>query len=309
MPAERSQQPLYGGIEGGGTKFNCILAYGPGQIVAEARIPTTSPEETLSQVIKFFRDHRGRGLSALGLANFGPLDLNPSSATFGYLTATPKKGWSNTDLLTPLRKAFGLPLGLDTDVNGAAYAEYLWGAAQGLDTFIYLTIGTGIGGGVMANGALLHGQTHPEAGHILLPHDVQRDPFAGVCPFHANCFEGLASGPAIQQRWGTPAEDLPENHPAWALEAEYIAAALMNEILLLSPQRIILGGGVMRAKWLFPLIHKRVRKLLAGYVSHPHLVEQIQTYIVPPELGSKAGVLGAIGLAQQAFEQASAPGS
>lgn len=309
MHTEQSHPPLYGGIEGGGTKFNCILAYAPDQIVAETRIPTTTPEDTLSRVIDFFRDKSGQAPSAIGLANFGPLDLNPASNTFGYLKATPKKYWSDTDLLTPLRQALGVPVGLDTDVNGAAYGEFLWGAAQGLDTFLYLTIGTGIGGGVMANGTLLHGQTHPEAGHILLPHDIDEDPFVGLCPFHQDCFEGLASGPAIQQRWGTPAETLPEDHPAWALEATYIAAALMNYILILSPQRIILGGGVMRAAWLFPLVHQRVRKLLAGYVNHTHLGQQIQEYIVPPKLGSRAGVLGAIGLAQRALERGSMPGA
>lgn len=309
MHKELSNQPLYGGIEGGGTKFNCILAYAPDQILAETRIPTTTPEATLSQVIGFFRENAGQGMSAIGLANFGPLDLDPSSETFGCMKATPKKQWSHTDLLTPLRQAFGVPVGLDTDVNGAALGEYLWGAAQGLDTFLYITIGTGIGGGVMANGELLHGDTHPETGHILIPHDVERDPFGGVCPFHQDCFEGLASGPAIQQRWGTKAEALPQDHPAWALEADYIAAALMNYILVLSPQRIILGGGVMRANWLFPLVHLKVKELLAGYVSHAHLDQQIQDYIVPPQLGSKAGVLGAIGLAHRALKHASEAGT
>ena len=309
MHTERSHPLLYGGIEGGGTKFNCILAYSPDQIIAETRIPTTTPEETLSQVISFFKEKGGLALSAIGLANFGPLDLDPSSKTFGYLKATPKKHWSDTDLLSPLRRAFEVPVSLDTDVNGAAYGEYLWGAAQGLDTFMYLTIGTGIGGGVMTNGALLHGQTHPEAGHILVPHDADLDPFDGVCPFHQDCFEGMASGPAIQKRWGAPAESLPEEHPAWALEADYIAAALMNYILVLSPQRIILGGGVMRATWLFPLVRQRVKGLLAGYVKHAHLEQQIHDYIVPPKLGGRAGVLGAIGLAQKALKQFSAPGS
>jgi fructokinase len=302
VPVEKDPKPLLGGIEGGGTKYNCILAYSPDQIVAEERIPTTTPAETLSRVIHFFKQNSRQPFSALGLANFGPLDLDPGSPTYGYLKTTPKKNWSDTDLLTPFRQAFGLPVVLDTDVNGAAYAEFLWGAAQGLDTFMYITIGTGIGGGVMANGRLLHGQTHPETGHILIPHDRQRDPYRGFCPFHQDCFEGLASGPAIQDRWGQPGETLPEDHPAWQLEAQYIAEAVMNYILVLSPQRVILGGGVMRASWLLPLIHQRVRKLMAGYLVHPNLTDHLQQYIVLPKLGGRAGVLGALGLAQSALE-------
>jgi fructokinase len=301
---EKDPKPLIGAIEGGGTKYNCILAYFPDEIVAESRIPTTTPQETLSQVIDFFSQSGAGQLSALGLANFGPLDLDPHSPTYGYLKATPKKDWGNTDLLTPFRQAFHLPIEFETDVNAAAYAEFLWGAAKGLETFLYITIGTGIGAGVMANGSLLHGQTHPEAGHILLPHDPQKDPYQGFCPFHQDCFEGLASGPSLQDRWGQPAETLPLDHPAWKLEAEYIAKALMNYILVLSPQRVILGGGVMQTRWLFPLIHQRLKELMAGYLVHPNLDDRIQDYIVPPKLGNQAGVLGALGLAQKALEQA-----
>lgn len=293
---EKHSKPLYGGIEGGGTKFNCIVASGPDRIVAETRIPTTTPQETLSRTIDFLRPYRTQ-MQAVGFACFGPLDLNPSSGQFGYLTSTPKPGWGNTDLLTPIREALGLPIILDTDVNGAALGEFLWGAAQGLDTFIYLTIGTGIGGGAMLNGQLLHGLTHPEMGHILLPRD-QADTYEGFCPFHQNCFESLAAGPAIQGRWGKPAQDLPPEHPAWRLEAHYISVALASYITTLSPQRIILGGGVMKAKWLFPLIQQAVQKNLNKYIVHPKLEDQIDTFIVPPGLGSRAGVLGAVGLAQ-----------
>jgi fructokinase len=303
MPTSLTEQPLLGGIEGGGTKFNCILAYSADRIIAETRIETTTPQETLSNAIDFFHQKCDGKLSALGLAIFGPLDLNPQSQTFGFLKSTPKKGWENTDLLSPFKQAFELPILLDTDVNGAAYGEYLWGAAQGLDTFLYLTVGTGIGGGVMANGSLLHGQTHPETGHILIPHDRTKDPFAGLCPFHQDCFEGLASGPAIQARWGKPAETLPEGHPAWKLEAQYLAEALINYILTLSPQKIILGGGVMNASWLFPMIRDCVKERLNGYLIHPNLEENIEEYIVPPGLGSRAGVLGAVGLAQKVLEQ------
>jgi fructokinase len=296
---ENNSTPLYGGIEGGGTKFNCIVASGPDGIVAETRIPTTTPKETLSRTIDFFKPHLAR-LQAIGFACFGPLDLDPNSDKFGYLTSTPKPGWSNTNLLTPLQDAFGLPVALDTDVNGAALAEYLWGAAQGLDTFIYLTIGTGIGGGAMLNGQLLHGLTHPEMGHILLPQD-QSDTYKGFCPFHQNCFESLAAGPAIQGRWGKPAQDLPPEHPAWQLEAHYISIALASYITTLSPQKIILGGGVMKAEWLFPLIRQAVQENLNKYIIHPKLQDQIVSYIVPPGLGSRAGVMGAVGLAQQAM--------
>lgn len=294
-------KPLYGGIEGGGTKFNCIIAAGPDEIVAETRLPTTTPEETLSRTIGFFKPHLAQ-LQAVGFACFGPLDLDPSSDRFGFLTSTPKPGWSNTNLLAPLQETLGLPIALDTDVNGAALAEHLWGAAQGLDTFIYLTIGTGIGGGVMLNGQLLHGLTHPEMGHILLPKDPS-DHYEGFCRFHNNCFEGLAAGPAIQRRWGKPAQDYPPEHPAWQLEANYISTALSSYIVTLSPQRIILGGGVMQARWLFPLIRHEVQKKLNNYIVHPKLEDQIETYIVPPGLGSRSGVLGAVGLAQMAYQQ------
>ena len=300
---KKSPDILYGGVEGGGTKFNCILAASPDQIFAETRIPTTTPNETLSDVIEFFTSRGDDRLLALGLANFGPLDLDPDSPTYGFIKATPKKDWAETDLLTPLQEAFGLPVGLDTDVNGAAYGEHLWGAGQGLETFLYLTIGTGIGGGIMANGELLHGQTHPETGHLLIPHDLNQDPFPGICPFHGDCFEGLASGPAIQRRWRTPAEDLPQDHPAWMLQAGYVASALVNYILTFSPQRIILGGGVMKANWLFPLIRQKVQELISGYLVHPNLGESIDEYIVPPQLGGRAGVLGAVGLAQLALER------
>ena len=303
MHTKTSQTRLLAGIEGGGTKFNCILGYSPNQIVAETRIPTTSPQETLAKVIAFLNEQSTAEISAIGLAMFGPLDLDRHSPSYGYLKATPKKGWGNTDLLTPLKQAFGVPIGLDTDVNGAAYGEYLWGAAQGLDTFLYLTIGTGIGGGVMANGALLHGQSHPEAGHILIPHDHRKDPFPGGCQFHQDCFEGLASGPAMQSRWGQPAETLPEDHPAWALEAQYIAEAVMNFIQTISPQKVILGGGVMNASWLFPLIRQHLQSRMGGYLRHPNLQEKIMDYVVPPALGSRAGVLGAIGLAKHALDQ------
>ena len=293
---------LVGGIEAGGTKFVCAVGSGPDDVRAETRFPTTTPEETIGQAIDFFREQREQHgeLAALGIAAFGPLDPDPASPTYGYITSTPKPGWANVDFAGPLARALDLPVAFDTDVNGAALAEGRWGAAQGLDTFIYLTIGTGIGGGAMVGGSLLHGLLHPEMGHVRLPHDRQQDPYPGRCPYHGDCLEGLASGPAIAARWGQPAETLPVDHPAWALEAHYLALGLVNFIVTLSPQRIILGGGVMAQAQLFPLVRRRVLELLNGYVQSPRLLEAIDTYIVPPALGRRAGVLGALALARQA---------
>lgn len=286
---------LYGGIEAGGTKFICAVGTGPDDIRAEARFPTTTPGETLGQALDFFRAHAD--LTAIGIAAFGPLDLNPDSATYGHITTTPKPGWANTDLVGPFRREFNVPIGFDTDVNGAALGEWQWGAGQGLDTLIYLTIGTGIGGGAMLGGRLAHGLIHPEMGHILLRRDPQVDPFPGWCPFHRDCFEGLAAGPALEKRWGAKAETLGPEHPAWALEAHYIAQALSIYICTLSPQRLILGGGVMAQEFLFPLIRAETQKLLNGYVQAPALREHIDDYIVPPGLGGRSGVLGALALA------------
>jgi len=293
---------LVGGIEAGGTKFVCAVGSGPDDVRAETRFPTTTPEETIGQAIDFFREQREQHgeLVALGIAAFGPLDPDPASPTYGYITSTPKPGWTNVDFAGPLARALDLPVAFDTDVNGAALAEGRWGAAQGLDTFIYLTIGTGIGGGAMVGGSLLHGLLHPEMGHVRLPHDRQQDPYPGRCPYHGDCLEGLASGPAIAARWGRPAQTLPVDHPAWALEAHYLALGLVNFIVTLSPQRIILGGGVMAQAQLFPLVRRRVLELLNGYVQSPRLLEAIDTYIVPPALGRRAGVLGALALARQA---------
>lgn len=291
-----------GGIEAGGTKFVCAVGGGPDDVRAELRFPTTTPEETIGQAIAFFRAQREQHgeLAALGIAAFGPLDPDPSSPTYGYITSTPKPGWGNTEFAGPLARALNLPVVFDTDVNGAALAEGRWGAAQGLDTFIYLTIGTGIGGGAVVGGKLLHGLLHPEMGHVRLPHDWQQDPYPGRCPYHGDCLEGMAAGPAIGERWGQRAETLPPDHPAWTLEAHYLAFGLVNFIVTLSPQRIILGGGVMEQPQLFPLVRRRVLELLNGYVQSPRLLEETDTYIVPPALGHRAGVLGALALAQRA---------
>jgi fructokinase len=297
-----SMNKLFGGIEGGGTKFICAVGTSPDDICREARISTTTPEETLGQAVSFFKQAEadfGR-LSALGIATFGPVDPEPASPTYGFVLPTPKPGWSNADVLGMLRSNFDIPIAFDLDVNGSAFGEWTWGAGQGLDTFIYLTVGTGIGGGVVANGKLLHGLLCPEMGHIMIPHDTHRDPFEGACPFHKDCFEGLASGPALEKRWGQRAETLPLDHPAWELEAHYVALALANFVTTLSPQRIIIGGGVGGREELLPLIRKNVQTILNGYVQSPAITKHIDEYIVPPGLGSRAGMLGAIALAEKA---------
>ena len=295
--------PLYGAIEAGGTKFVCAVGTGPDDLRAEARFPTTTPAETLDRTISFFLEQQtrlGEPVAALGVGSFGPVDPNPTSPTFGYITTTPKPGWANTDVVGALRRVFPVPVGFDTDVNAAALGEFRWGAAQGLDTFIYLTIGTGLGGGGMVGGRLIHGLVHPEMGHIRIPHDWAADPFPGACPYHGDCFEGLAAGPALEQRWQQRGETLPDDHPAWALEARYVALGVVNFILTLSPQRVILGGGVMQQPHLFPMIRHETLALLAGYVQAAEIVEHIETYITPPGLGGRSGVLGALALAEMA---------
>lgn len=298
---------LVGGIEAGGTKFVCAVGAGPGaELMARVELPTLQPATQMAQVIDWFRrqqESHGR-LQALGVATFGPADLAEGSPTYGYITSTPKPGWANADLLGPLRAAFpDAALAIDTDVNGAALGELRWGAARGLTDFVYITIGTGIGGGGMARGRLLHGLVHPEMGHMRLPRSAG-DSFAGVCPYHGDCWEGLCCGPAIEARTGMSARELPASHPAWSIEAHYVAAALANIVCILSPQRIILGGSVSKAGQFgqdafFSLVRRRLQETLAGYVVSPALLgEAIHTYLVPPELGDDAGVCGAVALAQ-----------
>ena len=286
----------YGGVEAGGTKFVCAVGSGPHDLGATTQFPTTTPDETIGRAVDFFRSQQVE-LAAIGIAAFGPVDLNAASPTYGYVTTTPKAGWAQTDLAGGIGRSLGVPVGFDTDVNGAALGEHRWGAAQGLDTFLYLTIGTGIGGGGMLGGKLMHGMIHPEMGHMRLSHDLETDPFSGICPYHGDCLEGLACGPAIKARWGMPAETLSADHPAWPLQARYVALALANLVCILSPQRIIVGGGVMNVPQLFPMVRREVLRLLNGYVQAPEVLEQMDQYIVPPGLDSRAGVLGAIALA------------
>jgi fructokinase len=293
---KQEKATLFAGMEAGGTKFVCMVASGPNDVRAQTSFPTTQPEETLGKAIAFFKAHEP--FAALGIGTFGPCDLNPASSTYGRLSTSIKPGWKEANMLEPFRQAFEVPIGIDTDVNVAALGEYTWGAGKGLDVVLYLTVGTGIGGGGVINGRMMHGLFHPEMGHIRMPR-ADGDRFGGICPYHGDCLQGLASGPAMEARWGKQAADLPADHPAWRMEAYYLASAVSNHICTLSPNRIILGGGVMQQKHLFPLIHEEVKRLLNGYIQLPMILERIHEYIVPPGLGDQAGVLGAVALARQ----------
>ncbi len=284
---------LFGAIEAGGTKFVCAVGTNPADLVIET-FATTTPQQTLSEVITFFKQYK---LAAIGIGSFGPIDLDHSSSTYGYITSTPKSGWAEFDFIGALKVEFDVPIGFDTDVNAAALGEFTWGEAHGLSDFIYLTVGTGIGGGGMTNGQLMHGLMHPEMGHILIQQHPCDD-FDGLCPFHQNtCLEGLASGPAIEKRWGQPANQLHQEHIAWDIEADYLSQALVNYICVLSPQKIILGGGVMHQQHLLNKIRDKVKQKLNAYIQLPNLTE----YIVLPALADKAGVLGALALAINAM--------
>ncbi|MEO1510111.1 MAG: ROK family protein [Cyanobacteria bacterium J06633_23] len=293
---------LFGAIEAGGTKFVCAVGTSPDDLRAEIRIPTTTPAETIAQVIDFFRQQKLRfgPLDGIGVGAFGPVDIHVDSSTFGYFLDTPKPGWQQIEFAGVLQRELVTPVGFDTDVNAAALGEYHWGNGQGFETFLYLTVGTGIGGGAVVNGQLVHGLLHPEMGHIRIPHDLSVDPFPGACPFHQDCLEGLASGFAIEKRWQQKAATLPINHPAWTLEAHYLAVGLVNFMLTFSPERIIIGGGVMEQTQLFPMIRSQVRQQMSTYLTVPKIMNDIDSYIVPPKLGGQAGIMGALVLAQQA---------
>ncbi|MGH2916736.1 MAG: ROK family protein [Solirubrobacteraceae bacterium] len=289
---------LYGGVETGGSWCACALGDGPDGIVAEFTFETVAPDQTVAQIAAFFAAHpRPR---AVGIGAFGPLDLDPDSPTWGHLTTTPKPGWSHAALAPALAERLGVPVAIDTDVNAAALAEHRWGAGRGTGSLCYLTVGTGIGAGIVVDGRPLHGLIHPEAGHMLIGHDRHADPFAGCCPVHGDCWEGLASGPAIAQRWGSPAQQLPDEHAAWALEADYLARGILNIVLVASPQRIVAGGGVLARAPLLAAVRARLRELAGGYLRTPLLGEQVDSYLVAPALGERAGALGAIALAQDA---------
>ncbi|MCM1175293.1 MAG: ROK family protein [Blautia sp.] len=283
---------MFGGIEAGGTKMVCAVGDENGTVLDRAVFPTRQPKETFDDLLGYFRKW---DIEALGIGCFGPVDLNRQSKTYGHITKTPKKGWENCDIVGTFQSALGIPVGFDTDVNGAVLGEVTWGAAKGLQNAIYITVGTGVGVGVYLNGALLHGLVHPEAGHILLTKHPE-DTYAGCCPFHGNCMEGLASGPAIEGRWGKKAAELASQEEVWSLEAYYIAQAVADYILAYSPQKIILWGGVMHQEKLFPLIRGEVKRLLNGYIPHKMLGESIDEYIVPPALREDPGIMGALKL-------------
>ena len=280
-----------GALEAGGTKMVCAVGDENGTIFERISIPTETPEVTMPVIVDYFKD---KDIEALGTACFGPLDLNRSSATYGYITTTPKLAWAGFDMVGYLSSALGVPVGFDTDVNGSALGEACWGSTKGLKNSIYITIGTGIGVGVIANGALLHGMLHPEGGHVLLRKHPS-DGFEGTCPYHGACLEGLASGPAIEARWGAAPRMLSERKEVWELEAYYIAQALVDYIMILSPQRIVLGGGVMHQPGLLERIHKELKEQLAGYLKTKEL-EHLEEYVVLPGLGDDQGIMGALRL-------------
>jgi fructokinase len=285
---------VYGGIETGGSKWECAVGTGPDDLRAAVTIATTTPAETIEQTVAFFE--REGPVDAIGIGSFGPVDRHLASPTWGHITTTPKPGWANTDVGQEIRRRLSVPVAFDTDVNAAALGEQRWGAAQGLDTFCYITVGTGIGGGGMVGGQLLHGLVHPEFGHMRIPHDRQADPFPGVCPYHGDCLEGLASALAIEGRWGRPPHELDGAADVWELEAIYLALGVVSVICVLSPERIVLGGGVMRQPRLLPLVRREVSRLMNGYMEMP----ADGGLVTLPGLGSRSGVLGALVLAETA---------
>jgi fructokinase len=287
----------FGGIEAGGSKWECAVGAGPADLRATETVPTTTPAETIDRVVAFFE--REGPVDAIGIGSFGPVDSKLSSPTWGHITTTPKPGWARTDVAQEIRRRLSVPVAFDTDVNAAALGEHRWGAARGLDTFCYITVGTGIGGGGMVGGKLLHGLVHPEFGHMRIPHDSAADPFPGVCPYHGDCWEGLASGRAVEARWGRPATELADDG-VWELQARYLALGLVGVICVLSPERIVLGGGVMARPGLLPLVRHAVKELMNGYLDQVAMNEGIADFITPPALGSRAGMLGAIALAETA---------
>jgi fructokinase len=278
---------ICGAVEAGGTKFVLGVGTCPEDIVIH-QIATTSPEATVAAAVCWLKEHR---VTAIGIGSFGPVDLDRSSARWGYITSTPKMGWRNFDLAGSFARGLGAPVCFDTDVNAAILGEARWGAARDVSNCLYLTVGTGIGGGAIVAREILHGLTHPEMGHVRIPHDATRDPFRGACPYHGDCLEGLASGPALEARWGMKAAELPADHPAWILEAEYLAYGIANFVCTLSPERVLLGGGVMEQAHLYGMVRTELSRVLADYVEELPM-------IIPPQLGNLSGVLGALALAE-----------
>lgn len=283
---------MFGAIELGGTKIVCGIGTETGDVIRHASIPTTDPEETMARVFAFFE---GESIEALGVGTFGPVDLNPTSETYGCITTTPKIKWANYPLYDVLKAHFQVPIVLDTDVNGAAFGEMAFGGATDVSSCLYMTVGTGIGAGAVIDGELVHGMGHPEMGHMMVRRHAD-DLSNGVCPYHGDCLEGLASGPAIEARHGKKAHLLDPSDLAWDIEADYLAQALVNIALILAPERMILGGGVMKQSHLFPKVREAFRQKMNGYIQNPY-VNELETYIVPPTLGDFAGLKGALALA------------
>jgi fructokinase len=290
----------YGAIELGGTKTNVLIANGQNQPVAQKTIPTLSPHETIAIISDFFKgvlSSEGIRLESVGIGSFGPLDLNPASKTFGFITSTPKSGWQFFDVKGQIESSLGVQAFIDTDVNAAALGEFSIKPLPGIQNLVYITIGTGIGAGFIINGQLVHGLVHPEFGHIHVPHNFHIDPFPGICPYHHDCFEGLASGPAISERWHIPADKLPQDHAAWELEGNYIAYALANLICTVSPEKIIIGGGVMNRHILYDIARKKTVSIINSYIHSKSLQENVNDYIIPPGLKNDSGLYGALCLA------------
>ena len=290
-----------GAIEAGGTKFVVAIGDETGRIEKRESFPTTTPEETLAKVFAFFDQF---DIEALGIGTFGPIDPDPNSPTYGYITTTPKPHWNQVDILGQLKQRYPIPMGFDTDVNGSALGEATWGVTQGLENSIYITIGTGVGMGIITNGKLLHGMLHPEAGHMLLRKHPE-DTYEGKCPYHKTCLEGLAAGPAIEARWGKKGIELADKKEVWEMEAYYIGQALVDLICILSPQRIILGGGVMHQEHMMPLVREEVKKQLNGYLKTKEL-EDLENYIVLPSLNDNQGIMGCLKLALNEIEEMNA---
>ena len=280
----------YGALEAGGTKMVLAVMDENGNTVRQESIPTKTPAETMPEMIAFFSVY---AISSLGIGGFGPLNLDPRSDRYGWIMETPKTAWRYYPLKPAFEEKLGVPVGIDTDVNAAALAEARLGAAKGKESCLYVTVGTGIGGGVIVHGKPVHGLMHPEIGHITVA-PMPDDPMPeGVCPYHPHCLESLASGPSIQKRWGVSARELPEGHPAWELESAYLAQLCANALLTFSPEKIVLGGGVMQRKFLLPLIRRKTLKLLNGYIAHPAVEAGLEDYIVTPGLGTRSGITGA----------------
>ncbi|MGM0217792.1 fructokinase ScrK [Enterococcus sp. AZ126] len=288
-------EQLLGSIEAGGTKFVCGVGNENLEIIERVSFPTTTPEETMALVIEFFKQYK---LKAIGIGSFGPIDIHKDSPTYGHITSTPKLAWQDYDFVGAMKSRFDVPIAFTTDVNAAAYGEYVSGSGKGLSSCVYYTIGTGVGAGAIQDGRFIEGFSHPEMGHMIVKRHPE-DRFKGSCPFHSDCLEGMAAGPAIEKRAGKKGQELAEEDPIWAIEAYYIAQAAYNTTLILAPDVIIFGGGVMKQRQMLAKVHHEFKKLLNGYVKTPPL----ENYIVTPELEDDPGTIGCLALAKKELEK------